>query len=110
MIPQDLHRLKLLAPVLIEDEFEALARLESKDGERLMAQLHSLVDAGNTVMVVEHDMEVIGASDWVADIGPGAGDEGGKLVAQGTPAAIANAATSRTAPYLKRFIEQQLGA
>lgn len=75
-----------------------------------MAQLNALVDAGNTVVVVEHDMQVIAASDWVIDIGPGAGDEGGKLVAEGEPASVANAENSRTAPYLKRFMELQLAA
>ena len=50
-----------------------------------MAQLDGLVDAGNTVIVVEHDMRVVAQSDWVIDIGPGAGDEGGTVVAEGTP-------------------------
>jgi excinuclease ABC subunit A len=104
----ELQRVQRGSTMYILDE--PTTGLHPSDVERLMAQLHSLVDAGNTVIVVEHDMEVIGASDWVVDIGPGAGDEGGKLVAQGTPAAVANAATSRTAPYLKRFMEQQLGA
>jgi excinuclease ABC subunit A len=58
------------------------------------------VDAGHTVVVVEHDMCVVAASDWVIDIGPGAGDQGGRIVASGTPDEIAENATSRTAPYL----------
>ncbi len=69
-----------------------------------MAQLDGLVEAGNTVIVVEHDMRVVAASDWVIDIGPGAGDEGGRVVAAGTPAEVAAAAGSRTAPYLARFL------
>ena len=68
-------------------------------------QLHSLVDAGNTVIVVEHDMRVIAASDWVMDIGPGAGEEGGRMVACGTPAEVARARGSRTSEYLARYIE-----
>ena len=69
-----------------------------------MAQLHGLVDAGNTVVVVEHDMHVIAGSDWVIDIGPGAGEEGGRVVAAGPPAHVARAAKSRTAPYLARVM------
>ena len=69
-----------------------------------MAQLDGLVDAGNTVIVVEHDMRVVAGSDWVIDIGPGAGDEGGRIVAAGAPAEVARASASRTAPYLARLI------
>ena len=65
-----------------------------------MKQLHGLVTAGNTVVVVEHDMTVAAASDWIIDIGPGAGDEGGRIVASGPPEQIALNARSRTAKYL----------
>jgi excinuclease ABC subunit A len=65
-----------------------------------MAQLHRLVDAGNTVIVVEHEMDVVAAADWVIDLGPAGGDAGGKIVATGTPAVVARARKSRTAPYL----------
>ena len=61
-----------------------------------MAQLDGLVDAGNTVIVVEHDMRVVAGSDWVIDIGPGAGDEGGRVVASGPPAEVAR--VPRAAP------------
>ena len=67
-------------------------------------QLNGLVDAGNTVIVVEHNIRVIAASDRVIDVGPGAGEEGGKIVAFGTPAEVARVRDSRTAPYLKRAI------
>ena len=66
----------------------------------LMTQLNGLVDAGNTVIMVEHDMQVASNSDWIIDIGPGAGDEGGQIVAQGTPDEVAKSKTSRTAPFL----------
>jgi excinuclease ABC subunit A len=56
------------------------------------------------VVVVEHDMDVIAQSDWVIDVGPGAGDEGGRVVAQGPPAKVARAKGSRTAPYLARAL------
>jgi excinuclease ABC subunit A len=66
--------------------------------------LDGLVGAGNTVVVVEHDLQVVTASDWVIDIGPGAGEDGGRVVAAGTPAEVARAADSRTAPYLARVL------
>jgi excinuclease ABC subunit A len=56
------------------------------------------------VIVVEHEMCVVAGSDWVIDIGPGAGDEGGRIVAAGLPAQVAAAPHSRTAPYLARFL------
>src|SRR4051812_10302928 len=79
---------------------EPTTGLHPSDVEKLMKQLNGLVELGNTVIVVEHDMRVIAASDWVIDMGPGAGDEGGKVVVAGTPAAVAHARVSRTAPYL----------
>jgi excinuclease ABC subunit A len=83
---------------------EPTTGLHPADVEKLVAQLDALVEAGNTVICVEHDMRVVSASDWVIDIGPGAGDEGGEIVAQGTPAELARAKASRTAPYLARFL------
>jgi excinuclease ABC subunit A len=83
---------------------EPTTGLHPSDVEKLMAQLDGLVEAGNTVIVVEHDMRVVAGSDWVIDIGPGAGDEGGRIVAEGDPVAIVAAAGSRTAPFLARFL------
>ncbi|MBV8273385.1 MAG: ATP-binding cassette domain-containing protein [Cupriavidus sp.] len=74
--------------------------LHSADVDRLLVQLQALVDAGNTVVVVEHDMRVVAQADWVIDIGPGAGDEGGRIVACGPPAIIATSTASVTAAYL----------
>jgi excinuclease ABC subunit A len=65
-----------------------------------MKQLNGLVRAGNTVIVIEHDMQVIAQSDWIIDIGPGAGDEGGDVVASGAPNEVAAPSVSKTAPYL----------
>lgn len=79
---------------------EPTTGLHPADVERLQRQLHKLVDAGNTVVVVEHDMHVIAGSDWVIDVGPGAGDEGGRIVAQGAPETIAAHSKSKTAPYV----------
>jgi excinuclease ABC subunit A len=83
---------------------EPTTGLHPADVERLKAQLDGLVDAGNTVVVVEHDMHIVAGSDWVIDVGPGAGDEGGRIVAAGTPAAVAKAKQSRTAPYLAKVV------
>ncbi len=83
--------------------------LHPADVDRLLAQLSRLVDAGNTVIVVEHDMRVVAASDWMIDIGPGAGEEGGRVVASGTPAQVSEAEGSRTAPYLARALKVAAG-
>jgi excinuclease ABC subunit A len=74
--------------------------LHPADVDKLMVQLDALVDAGNTVIVAEHEMRVAAAADWIIDMGPGAGDQGGRIVACGTPFDVAGNAKSRTAPYL----------
>ena len=75
--------------------------LHPADVDRLMVQLQGLVDAGNTVVVVEHEMRLVAASDWVIDMGPGAGEEGGRIVVCGTPEEVAREPGSRTAAYLR---------
>ena len=84
---------------------EPTTGLHPADVDRLMVQLHELVDAGNTVIVVEHEMRVVADADWVIDVGPGAGDAGGKIVAAGTPEQVARAKGSRTASYLRQTME-----
>jgi excinuclease ABC subunit A len=79
---------------------EPTTGLHAADVDKLMKQLDALVSVGNTVIVVEHDMRVVAASDWVMDIGPGAGEEGGRVVASGTPSEVASMPESRTAAYL----------
>jgi excinuclease ABC subunit A len=86
---------------------EPTTGLHPTDVERLMVQLESLVDAGNTVVLVEHDMHVVAGSDHVIDMGPGAGDEGGTIVAEGPPHEVARSKSSRTAAYLARFLGGQ---
>ncbi|WP_328535542.1 excinuclease ABC subunit UvrA [Streptomyces sp. NBC_00344] len=81
---------------------EPTTGLHPADVEVLMRQLHDLVDAGHSVVVVEHDMSVVAGADWVIDLGPGGGDEGGRVVAAGPPADVAAAPGSRTAPYLRQ--------
>jgi excinuclease ABC subunit A len=83
---------------------EPTTGLHPADVERLMAQLDGLVEQGNTVIVVEHDMHVVANSDWVIDVGPGAGEEGGRIVCEGSPSRITTSKRSRTAPYLAAFI------
>ncbi|MBZ0186392.1 MAG: hypothetical protein K8F91_09115, partial [Candidatus Obscuribacterales bacterium] len=81
---------------------EPTTGLHPFDVEQLMNLLSALVDAGNTVIIVEHDLDVIACSDWLIDLGPGAADKGGRVVACGTPRQVAESSQSRTAPYLKR--------
>jgi excinuclease ABC subunit A len=83
---------------------EPTTGLHPTDVERLMLQLDGLVEAGNTVIVVEHDMRVVASSDWVIDMGPGAGDEGGRIVVAGSPEDVARSPQSKTAPYLAQFM------
>ena len=83
---------------------EPTTGLHPTDVEKLQLQLNHLVEAGNTVVLVEHDMQVIAASDWVIDMGPGAGDEGGTIVVAGTPEEVAVSSTSKTASYLKEVL------
>jgi len=81
---------------------EPTTGLHPSDVRRLVTQLDGLVELGNTVIVVEHDLDVIAASDYVIDMGPAAGEEGGKVVALGTPTEVSTSMRSRTAPYLNR--------
>ena len=83
---------------------EPTTGLHPSDVDKLIVQLERLVAAGNTVVAIEHELRVAAVSDWIIDIGPGAGEEGGKVVAAGTPALLANETSSRTAPYLARFL------
>ena len=83
---------------------EPTTGLHPSDVEKLMKQLDELVEAGNTVILVEHDMRVVAGSDWVIDVGPGAGDEGGRIVAATTPAKLCKVTQSRTAGFLDQFM------
>jgi excinuclease ABC subunit A len=83
---------------------EPTTGLHPSDVERLQAQLDGLVAAGNTVVVVEHDMQIVAGSDWVIDMGPGAGDEGGQIVATGEPAEVTQSQRSKTAHYLGQYL------
>ena len=79
---------------------EPTVGLHLEDVKRLIDILHRLVDEGHTVVVIEHHMAVAAEADWILDIGPEAGEKGGKIVSQGTPEKVARSKTSRTAPFL----------
>ncbi|WP_081682941.1 excinuclease ABC subunit UvrA [Marmoricola sp. URHB0036] len=87
---------------------EPTSGLHPADTALLLRQLHRLVDAGNTVVVVEHDLDAVATADWVIDLGPGGGDAGGRVVATGTPSDVARVEASATAPYLARRLERAL--
>lgn len=85
---------------------EPTTGLHPADVEKLMVQLNHLVEQGNTVILVEHDLSVIAASDWIMEIGPGAGASGGKVVCSRAPVEFLKWGDSRTAPFLAAYLEQ----
>jgi excinuclease ABC subunit A len=88
---------------------EPTSGLHPADVDLLVGRLQNLVDAGNTVIVVEHDLRTVAAADWLVDLGPGAGAEGGRVVAEGVPAEVARAGGSLTAEYLRAYVERRGG-
>jgi excinuclease ABC subunit A len=83
---------------------EPTTGLHPFDTDKLVRQLHGLVNAGNSVIVVEHNMRVAAGSDWIIDMGPGAGDKGGRIVVEGEPATVANHSASVTARHIRKYI------
>src|SRR6185369_15652153 len=86
---------------------EPTVGLHMADVERLIAVLHRLADAGNTVLVVEHNLDVIAQADWVVDLGPEAGPAGGRVVVAGAPAAVVAQRASHTGVELAHFLKQR---
>ena len=86
---------------------EPTTGLHFYDIEQLLGVLHSLRDRGNTIIVIEHNLDVIKACDWIIDLGPGGGDGGGQIVATGTPVEISRDKQSATGFYLKRFFGKE---
>ena len=87
---------------------EPTVGLHMADVDKLVGVLHRLVDAGNTVIIIEHNLDVIAEADWIVDLGPEGGQNGGTIIAQGTPEQIVQQAPrSHTAKYLKAFLERK---
>jgi excinuclease ABC subunit A len=85
---------------------EPTTGLHFEDVRKLLEVLHALVDAGNTVLVIEHNLDVIKTADWIIDIGPNGGDFGGEIVVAGTPETVADCAESHTGHYLHSMLGQ----
>ncbi len=83
---------------------EPTTGLHFEDVKRLLGVLNALVEMGNSVLVIEHNLDVVKSSDWIIDLGPEGGGGGGKIIAEGTPEQVAQVATSHTGKYLKRML------
>jgi len=83
---------------------EPTTGLHFEDVRKLLEVLHTLVDQGNTVVVIEHNLEVIKTADWIIDLGPEGGDKGGRIVAAGTPEQVAAVPESYTGQYLAGYL------
>jgi len=89
---------------------EPTTGLHFEDVRKLLEVLHELVDQGNSVIVIEHNLDVVKTADWIIDIGPEGGDGGGQVVATGTPEDVANVAASHTGRYLKDMLNPKIRA
>lgn len=102
------QRLKLASKLHKKGEFyvldEPTSGLHFADIEKLLSLLHTLVDKGNSVLVIEHNLAVIASADWIIDLGPEGGDKGGKIVGEGTPEDIIRIGNSYTGQYLKKIM------
>jgi len=83
---------------------EPTTGLHMADVDKLLHMLHALVDTGNSMVVIEHNLDVIKNADWLIDMGPEGGDGGGKIMAEGTPEQVAKVAASYTGQYLKKML------
>jgi excinuclease ABC subunit A len=79
--------------------------LHTDDIAKLLNVLNQFVDSGNTVVVIEHNLDFIKCADWVVDLGPEGGDQGGKLIVEGTPEDVAKCPSSYTGQYLKKYLQ-----
>ena len=108
------QRLKLSAELSRRSKGETLYILDEpttglhfEDVRKLLDVLHELVDAGNSVIVIEHNLDVVKTADWLIDIGPEGGDDGGQLVGVGTPETVATNEKSYTGHYLKNMLNSK---
>ena len=88
---------------------EPTTGLHFEDVRKLLEVLHELVEQGNTVVVIEHNLDVVKTADWILDFGPEGGDGGGEIIAVGTPEDVAANEKSWTGKYLKQLLERQTG-
>ena len=86
---------------------EPTTGLHFEDVRKLLEVLHELVDTGNTVVVIEHNLDVIKTADWIIDVGPEGGDGGGTIVAEGTPEKVAGVKKSYTGKYMKPLLKRR---
>ena len=86
---------------------EPTTGLHSHDIKKLLEILQAFVATGNTVVVIEHNLEVIKTADWIIDMGPEGGDEGGKIIAEGTPEKISQCENSYTGSFLKEMLNKK---
>ncbi len=89
---------------------EPTTGLHFADVERLLKVLHHLVDRGNTVLVIEHNLDVLKTADWIIDMGPEGGDNGGEIIAVGTPEKVAASPRSYTGQYLRAYLDSHQAA
>jgi excinuclease ABC subunit A len=89
---------------------EPTTGLHFADIEKLLEVLQRLADAGNTVIVIEHNLDVIKQADWIIDLGPEGGEEGGEVIATGTPEQVAAIEASHTGRYLRQVLPQRVAA
>ena len=85
---------------------EPTTGLHFEDINKLLKVLHKLVDAGNSILVIEHNLDVLKTADWIIDIGPHGGEKGGYIVAEGTPEEVAKNKKSVTGKYLSKILKQ----
>ena len=104
------QRLKLASRLQNQGEFyildEPTSGLHFADVEKLMKLLNKLVDNGNAVLIIEHNLEVIRKADWIIDMGPEGGDKGGEIVAVGTPEEISRVKESYTGKFLSHVLKK----
>jgi len=84
---------------------EPTTGLHFADIQLLLDVIHKLRDAGNTIVIIEHNLDVIKTADWIIDLGPEGGDGGGEIIAEGTPEEVANNKKSYTGKYLKPYLK-----
>jgi excinuclease ABC subunit A len=102
-LAKELARIATGRTVYILDE--PTTGLHFADVQNLLHVLHRLVDAGNTVIVIEHNLDVIKTADWIIDLGPEGGDGGGEIIAQGSPEQVAAVERSFTGQFLRELLE-----